>query len=392
MARSPWSLAARWASSPRDRARSGTTLARGVDVDPEQHLEVQAGPFALGDELGQPARHAPDLLEVPRRGRQVHDRPVLRVGHGDDRRHDAGPVAEPLVDAERPLEDLRRSRRAAGRSATPGGRLDVGPRRDRRQELAGAAGQDLVREPRASPREVDHPDLAKGGSQAAIVGSLLGELDGAAVGLFGAVEVDLDRGAAERLAERAPQERLAELEGRSQLHRGVAPLGGRGADASGELRGGILVVAHPQRRRAPQLDIELDGRIAHRLGEGGQLGQSVEPLAGLAQDRERVVAGREQDPPVGGRSRRPGAPARRVGAPPRGHSSRGPPSPHRSRTAPRGRVSPAASACWASIGRPAGAGSPPSSSRSTTAAWTCRRRAADSWLAANWRTCSWVNV
>ena len=47
-----------------------------VDVDPEQHLEVEAGPLALGDDLGQAAGHPPDLLEVPRRGGQVHDRRV----------------------------------------------------------------------------------------------------------------------------------------------------------------------------------------------------------------------------------------------------------------------------------------------------------------------------
>ncbi len=60
-------------------------------------------------------------------------------------------------------------------------------------------------------------------------------------------------------------------------------------------------MAHPERRRAPQLDVELDRRIAHRLGERGQLGQAVEPLAGPAENRECVVAGREEDPPVGRR-------------------------------------------------------------------------------------------
>ena len=74
-------------------------------MDPEQHLEVQAVALALGDELGQAARHPPDLLEVSRRCRQVHDRAISRIGHRDDRRHDAGPVADPLVDAEGPLED-----------------------------------------------------------------------------------------------------------------------------------------------------------------------------------------------------------------------------------------------------------------------------------------------
>ena len=77
-------------------------------MDAEQHLEVETGPLTLGDVLGQPARHAPDLLEMTRRRRQVHHRSVARVGHRDNRRHHAGPVADPFEDAERPLEELCR--------------------------------------------------------------------------------------------------------------------------------------------------------------------------------------------------------------------------------------------------------------------------------------------
>src|SRR6478736_764820 len=65
IARSPWSRAARQASSVRD------DLGSGIHVDPEEHLEVEAIPFALGDELRQAARHPPDLLEMPRRRREV---------------------------------------------------------------------------------------------------------------------------------------------------------------------------------------------------------------------------------------------------------------------------------------------------------------------------------
>ena len=54
-------------------------------------------------------------------------------------------------------------------------------------------------------------------------------------------------------------------------------------------------------RRASELDVELDRRVAHRLGEGGQLREAVEPLARPAEDGVRVVAGREQEPPVGRR-------------------------------------------------------------------------------------------
>ena len=64
------------------------------------------------------------------------------------------------------------------------------------EDLAGSPGEDFAGEPRPSPREVDHPDLAKRGGEAAIVVDLLGELDGAAIRLLGAVEVRLGRGAA----------------------------------------------------------------------------------------------------------------------------------------------------------------------------------------------------
>ena len=98
----------------------GHDLGPRVDVDPEEHLEVETVSLALGDDLGQAARHAPDLLEVPRRVREVHDRPVPRVGQGDDGRHDAGAVTEPLEDAEGSLEDLRRLDVEQGRSVTRG--------------------------------------------------------------------------------------------------------------------------------------------------------------------------------------------------------------------------------------------------------------------------------
>ena len=65
-----------------------------------------------------------------------------------------------------------------------------------RQDLAGSPGEDFAGEPRPSPREVDHPDLAKRGGEGPIVVDLLGELDGSAKGLFGAVEVRLGCGAA----------------------------------------------------------------------------------------------------------------------------------------------------------------------------------------------------
>src|SRR4029079_8709912 len=106
---------------------------------------------------------------------------------------------------------------------------------------------------------------------------------------------------AKRLTDRAPEERLTQLERRPELRGEVAAVGSAGPGATSQLCSGVLVVAHSQRRRTPKLHVELEGRIAHRLGEGGQLGQAVDPIGGPAQDGERIVAGREEDLTVGRR-------------------------------------------------------------------------------------------
>ncbi len=177
----------------------------------------------------------------------------------------------------------------------------LGTRCHRGEHLVGTAGHHLAAEPRPPAGEVDHPDLAQRRRQLALVTELLGELDGAAVGLLGRIEVDLDRGAAERLAQRAPEGGLAELHRRPELRPGIPALAGSGPDPPGQLRGGLLVMAHPERRCPPQLDVELDLRVTHRLGERSELGQAIQPLAGLSEDGVRVVASREEDPPVGRR-------------------------------------------------------------------------------------------
>ena len=72
------------------------------------------------------------------------------------------------------------------------GGLDVGARRRPRDMISPA--RPATTSPTnhvAPPGEVDHPDLAQRGGEAAIVAELLGELDRAAIGLLGAVEVDL---------------------------------------------------------------------------------------------------------------------------------------------------------------------------------------------------------
>ncbi len=213
-----------------------------------------------------------------------------------------------------PVRSPSRSKMPSARSRSCVDSIRSGPTGDARMIVsksapaANAASISVARPALISPVNhprpravVDHPDLAEGGCEVAIVGQSLGQLDRAAIGFLGIVELELERGATERLAQRGAHECLTEFEGRPKLQRRVATLGCPGTDATGQLRGGILVVAHPQRRGAAELHIEFDRRIAHRLGEGGQLGQAIEPVAGPAQDRVRVVAGRKQDPAVGGR-------------------------------------------------------------------------------------------
>ena len=130
-----------------------------------------------------------------------------------------------------PVRSPRRSKMPRARSRTCRGStssgpicrldqqgLDVGARSDRGHDLAGSAGQDLAGEPRAPAREVDHPDLAKRSGQAAIVAATsLGELDGPAIRLLGAVQVDL-ASPRRRMTRRAgPQQCLAELQVRPEL-------------------------------------------------------------------------------------------------------------------------------------------------------------------------------
>ena len=171
--------------------------------------------------------------------------------------------------------------------------------REQRHHLVRMPGQDLAGEPRTPAGEVDHPDLAEGGSQAGVVSEPLGELDRPSIGLLRPVQVNFEGRRPERLAERALEQGLAQLERRPELRGGVPALGRARLDAAGQLGGGIVVVARGERGRASELDVELDCRITHRLGERGELREAVEPLARPAEDGVRVVAGREQEPPVG---------------------------------------------------------------------------------------------
>ena len=89
-------------------------------------------------------------------------------------------------------------------------------------------------------------------------------------------------------------ERLPELHARRELRGSVASLHRQGPHPGGELRCPLLLLRQPQRRRAPERDVQVQVRIAERFRQRGELGEPFQPVTRPAQHRERVVARREQ--------------------------------------------------------------------------------------------------
>ena len=129
--------------------------------------------------------------------------------------------------------------------------------RDPRHDRDDLAALDALHVPLAHPGDGDDPELAERGGEGGDVAQLLGELARTPVGLGSAVEVDLVR-CAERLAQRAPQQVLAQLQARRQLGRAVAARPWRLAYRPRQLGGLVLVLGHAQRGGATQLDVELE--------------------------------------------------------------------------------------------------------------------------------------
>ena len=128
------------------------------------------------------------------------------------------------------------------------------------------------------------PDLAQRRGEGVLVAELLGEDDRPPEGLLGRGGVDLDVRDAERVADLRPRQRLPELEVRPELGLLVAEARHPLEHAAGQLHRGVLVMRDAQRRRAPQLDVQLElacrawprraprarrgPRAARRIGEG----------------------------------------------------------------------------------------------------------------------------
>ena len=137
--------------------------------------------------------------------------------------------------------------------------------------------------------------------------SCLRQLHRAAERLVGAVEVDLLRGRGERLAGGGAQEVLAELHARGELAFAVPALHGQVPHLARELRGAIVLLGGPHRRGPAQPHVDLQTRVAQRLGQRRELGEALHPVRRAPQHVERLVA-RVQEPDAllrgGGRRQR----------------------------------------------------------------------------------------
>ena len=120
------------------------------------------------------------------------------------------------------------------------------------------------------------------------------------------------------------------------------PLGGELADLAGELGGAVVLLGGPERGGAAQPHVELEARVAERLGQRGELGEPLQPVARATQHVERPVARLQQLHALLRGRGRGRARARRRAGPPRARSRRARSGSPRSRTARTRRASPAA--------------------------------------------------
>ena len=260
-----------------------------------RHLRVGGGAFALLGQRPHARRQAADLLDALGGVRSHVDvRREVEVGHGDDRGHRAPPVADLLEQLEGPLVVPLRGHGVRGDGQRVEHVLQVLAAHDPGQVGDVLARRDLFDEPRPDAPDLDASELAVRGREGGDVPELLGELGGPGERLFRGVEVHLGGRGDEPLAELRAHEGLPQLQGRAELGLGVAPLGGERLDAPGQLRRPVLLAGQPNRGRAPEHHVELEVRVAERVGERGQLGQALQPVERLAEHVLGVVAEREQ--------------------------------------------------------------------------------------------------
>ena len=153
------------------------------------------------------------------------------------------------------------------------------PRRHALRERDVLAGLGRVDEPaRIRPSAIT--PSSRSTAPGRVVVQLAGEPAARAVGLFGAVEVDLpvrgDVPLAGGARSRSWPSSMHAASSASRSPRDAAS----STHLAGELRRAILLLVHPQRGGAAQPDVELEVRVAERLGERGELGEALHPVVG----------------------------------------------------------------------------------------------------------------
>ena len=138
--------------------------------------------------------------------------------------------------------------------------------------------------------ELHDAELAAGGRLSRNVAELVRQLHRAAERLVACVQVDLLRRRGVGLARRRMHEVLAELHAGGELTLAVAPLHGHVPHLARQLRRAIVLLGRPHRRGATQPNVDPQARVAERLGQRGQLGESLHPVPRTPQHVERAVA------------------------------------------------------------------------------------------------------
>ena len=242
----------------------GHDLGAREDLHAVEHLRLDRRALALARQRCHLRCQPPDLLDPVRRSEHVEIESEVDVRTRDHRRHDAATVADLLEQLDRPLV----APDAVGEVVRDGSaREDLlrrGTGRDARHELDDLSRLDAVHVPLPHARDRRDSELSNRRRVRSDVAQLLRQLARPPIRLRRPVEVDVAR-RAERLAERASQQVLPQLEARSELGSPVTALVRRVAHPARELRRLLLVLRDAKRGSPSQLDVEPQMRVAKCL-------------------------------------------------------------------------------------------------------------------------------
>ena len=296
-ARSPISRACAWACSPRESARSGITFARANTCDAVEHLRLERRALALVRERLHPSTSSRRISSMWRAELEPRwmSGAQLRYPMRDDRRHRAATVPELLEELERLLRGARRlvddAARSAARAACP-----PGPRRRPRAARSGCArpARPVRRTTRGPPPSCTTPSSRSAAASVASSpscsparshdGTPPPRRRGRPRAPTGCTPPRPWRAGGPG---RAPCTRPARLPG--PLPPRPYPATSRASSAARSYSSAVRM-----RRGAAQPDVEPQPRVAERLGQRGELRESLHPVAGPPQHVERPVARLQQ--------------------------------------------------------------------------------------------------